>query len=75
MNFITDDVLAAIEKERPEMASWVEDKRHELADYGKLESLRWVAFSLDSRNLAIACKTLSISPDDLPALRRILNVI
>lgn len=75
MNFITDDVLTAIEKERPELGSWAEDKRHLLADSGKLESLRWVAFDLDARNLKIACKTLGISEDDIPALRRVLQVI
>lgn len=75
MNFITDDVLKAIEKARPDMASWVEDKRHSLADAGKLESLRWVAFDLDAKNRAIACKTLGIQEADIEPLRRILRVI
>ena len=30
MNFIIDDVLRAIELERPELASWCDDKRHSL---------------------------------------------
>ena len=41
MNFIIDDALTAIERERPELAGWCEDKRHELPDQGKLEALRW----------------------------------
>ena len=75
MNFIADDVLAAIEKARPDLASWVEDKRHSMADSGKLDALRWVAFDLDAGNLRIACKTLGISPDDIPALQRVLRVV
>ena len=31
MNFIIDDVLNAIEKERRSLASWAQDKRHSLA--------------------------------------------
>lgn len=75
MNFITDDVLKAIEKNRPDLTSWVEDKRHTLANDGKLESLRWIAFDLDAKNRAIACKTLGINEADIEALRRILWVI
>lgn len=33
MNFIIDDVLNAIEKERPSLASWAQDKRHSLAGF------------------------------------------
>ena len=61
MNFIIDDALTAIERERPELAGWCEDKRHELPDQGKLEALRWVVFSLDERNRAIAAKALGIA--------------
>lgn len=75
MNFITDDVLRAIESERPELASWAEDKRHSLADAGKLEALRWVVFDLDAKNQLIACKTLGILPADMPALKRVLQVL
>lgn len=75
MNFIIDDALTAIERERPELAGWCEDKRHELPDQGKLEALRWVVFSLDARNRAIAAKALGIALDDLPALGRVLQVI
>lgn len=75
MNFITDDVLAAIEKARPDLASWVEDKRHSMADTGKLDALRWVAFDLDAGNLRIACETLGILPGDIPALQRVLRVL
>ncbi len=75
MNFIIEDVLQAIAKERPELESWAEDKAHELADQGKLEALRWVAFDLDARNLKIACKTLGIEERDIEPLRRVLRVI
>ncbi|KGG87686.1 hypothetical protein P245_19740 [Comamonas thiooxydans] len=75
MNFITEDVLRAIEEQRPDLASWAEDKRHTLADAGKLESLRWIAFDLDATNRAIACKTLGIHDADIEALRRIFRVI
>lgn len=75
MNFIIDDALTAIERERPELAGWCEDERHELPDQGKLEALRWVVFSLDERNRAIAAKALGIALDDLPALGRVLQVI
>jgi len=75
MNFIIEDLLQAIAKERPELESWAEDKAHELADSGKLEALRWVAFDLDARNLKIACKTLGIEERDIEPLRRVLSVI
>ena len=75
MNFIIEDVLQAIAKERPELESWAEDKAHELADGGKLEALRWVCFDLDARNLKIACKTLGIEERDIEPLRRVLHVI
>lgn len=75
MNFIIEDVLQAIAKERPELESWAEDKAHELADQGKLEALKWVAFDLDARNLKIACKTLGIEERDIEPLRRVLRVI
>ncbi len=72
---ILDDVLPAIERERPELAQWCEDKRHELPDQGKLEALRWVVFGLDTRNRAIAAAALGIALDDLPALGRVLQVV
>lgn len=75
MNFIIEDVLQAIAKERPELESWAEYKAHELADQGKLEALRWVAFDLDACNLKIACKTLGIEERDIEPLRRVLRVI
>lgn len=75
MNFIVDDVLKAIEKARPDLESWVEDKRHSLADTGKLDALRWVVFELDAGNRAIAGKTLGIAQADLAALQRVLRVI
>ena len=74
MNFITDLVLDAIEKDRPEMADWCEDKRHELPDNGKLEALRWVV-SLDTPNKEIASRALGIQYSDLEPLERILQVI
>ncbi|HHR4362622.1 TPA: hypothetical protein ACS52O_004752 [Salmonella enterica] len=74
MNFITDLVLDAIEGERPEMADWCEDKRHELPDNGKLEALRWVV-SLDTPNKKIAARALGIQYSDLEPLERILQVI
>ena len=75
MNFIVDDVLRAIAAERPELESWAEDKAHELADGGKLETLRWVCFDLDARNLKIACRTLGIAESDIEPLKRVLQVI
>lgn len=75
LNFIIDDVLNAIAKERPELENWAEDKAHELQDSGKLEALRWVAFDLDAQNLKIACKTLGIEERDIEPLRRVLRVI
>lgn len=75
LNFIIDDVLRAIAAERPELEGWAEDKAHELADNGKLEALRWVAFDLDAQNLKIACKTLGIEERDIEPLRRVLRVI
>jgi hypothetical protein len=75
MNFIFDQVIDAIEKERPELEGWCEDKRAEYMDMGKLEALRWVAFSLDAKNQTIACRALGIAETDLPALKRILQVI
>ena len=75
MNFIIEDALTAIEKERPELAGWCEDKRHELADQGKLEALRWLVFNLDQKNRAIAAKALGIALDDFPAVGRELQVL
>lgn len=75
MNFITDLVLDAIEKDRPEMADWCEDKRHELPDSGKLEALRWIVNQLDAQNQRIACRALGIQYNDLEPLQRILQVI
>ena len=75
MNFITDLVLDAIEKDRPEMADWCEDKRHELPDSGKLEALRWVVCSLDEENQQIAARALGIDFADLAPLQRVLQVI
>lgn len=75
LNFIIDDVLRAIAEQRPELESWAEDKAHELADGGKLEALKWVAFDLDAQNLKIACKTLGIAESDIEPLRRVLRVI
>ena len=72
---IIEDVWTAIERERPELAQWCEDKRHELPDQGKLEALRWVVFGLDTRNRAIAAAALGIALDDLPALGRVLQVV
>lgn len=74
MNFIIEHVLDAIEGERPEMADWCEDKRHELPDNGKLEALRWVV-SLDTPNKKIAARALGIQYSDLEPLERILQVI
>lgn len=75
MNFIYKRVLDAIEKERPEMSGWCEDKRHELPDSGKLEALRWVVYQLDGQNKQIAARALGIQHSDLQALDRILQVI
>ncbi|EBH4029495.1 hypothetical protein CXH73_24490 [Salmonella enterica] len=75
MNFITDLVLDAIEKERPELADWCEDKRHELPDSGKLEALRWVVFQLDAENQQIAAHALGIAFADLAPLARVLQVV
>ncbi len=75
MNFIIDNVLSAIEKERPELARWAESKRDELPDTGKLDALRWVVFDLDARNKTIAAKTLGIAEADLEPLKRVLQVI
>lgn len=74
MNFIIDRVLDAIEGERPEMADWCEDKRHELPDSGKLEALRWVV-QLDEQNQQIAARALGIDFADLAPLQRVLQVI
>lgn len=75
MNTIIDTVLAAIEKERPQLAGWCEDQRHSLPDEGKLEALRWVAEKLDGQNRAIAARALGIMDDDLDALGRVLQVV
>ena len=74
MNII-ETVLDAIEKERPQLASWCEDQRHSLADQGKLESLRWVTERLDGQNKGIAARALGIMDDDLDALGRVLKVV
>lgn len=74
MNFITERVLDAIAAERPDMADWCEDKRHELPDNGKLEALRWVV-SLDTPNKKIAARALGIDFADLAPLQRVLQVI
>ena len=75
MNFIIDDVLNAIEKERRSLASWAQDKRHSLADTDKLGALRWLAFDLDAQNNRIAAKTLGIAEADLEPLKRVLQAI
>lgn len=74
MNFITERVLDAIAAERPEMADWCEDKRHELPDSGKLEALRWVV-QLDEQNQQIAARALGIAFADLAPLERVLQVV
>lgn len=75
MNFIIERVLDAIEGERPGMAEWCENKRHELPDSGKLEALRWVVFTLDTPNKKIAARALGIEYSDLEPLGRVLQQI
>lgn len=67
--------LAAIERERPEMADWCENKRHELPAPSKLRALEWICFALDARNQQIAAHALGIDPADLPALGRVLRAL
>lgn len=75
MNFIIDQVLSSIERERPDLAEWCEDKRHEMPDAGKLDALRWVVFGLDAKNRAIAAQALGIGLDDFEPLKRVLQAI
>lgn len=75
MNFIVVDVLAAIERQRPELADWCRDKRLELVDQDKLGALRWIVFELDARNKVIASSALGISLEDFAPLKRVLQAI
>ena len=49
MSDLISIALDAIERERPQLASWCEDKRHELPDTGKLGALEWICFKLTAR--------------------------
>lgn len=75
MNFIIDHVLSSIERERPDLAEWCEDKRHEMPDAGKLDALRWVVFGLDAKNRSIAAQALGIRLDDFEPLKRVFQAI
>lgn len=75
MNFIIDQVLSAIEQERPELAAWCKAKRHEMPEGGKLDALRWVVFGLDSDNRIIAARALGIRLSDFEPLKRVLQAI
>lgn len=75
MSDLISIALDAIERERPQLASWCEDKRHELPDTGKLGALEWICFKLDGQNREIAARALGINSADLDALARVLRVI
>jgi len=75
MDWLMETALEAIEKEKPEMASWLADKRSENAKATRLDALRFICSSLDNGNKTIVCKALGVSPEDMEATRRVLRAI
>lgn len=78
MNYVAETALAAIKRERPDLAGWCEDKRHALADSDKLEVLCWIVFKLDASNREIAARALCVRAEDLEPqgpLGRVLRTI
>lgn len=75
MDWLMDTALQAIEEKKPEMASWLRDKRAENEDTNRLEALRFVCNSLDRGNQAIVCEKLGIAHADLQATARVLRTI
>lgn len=75
MDYLAQTALSAIETARPDMASWVADKRHELAGKDRLEVLRWVGLSLDGQNRRIVAQALGVSAADLDATARVLKAV
>lgn len=72
---LIETVLAAIESERPDLASWCEDKRHELPDGGKLRALEWICFGLDEGNKKIAARAIGVDLADLYAVGRVIRKV
>lgn len=72
---LIETVLAAIESERPDLASWCEDKRRLLSDANKLRALEWICFGLDGRNKEIAARALGVDLGDLHAAGRVIRSI
>lgn len=75
MHHIFSEVLDAIVKQRPELASWAADKKRENENSDRFEAHRWLALELDGVNKRIACEALGISFEDLRAYQRILQTI
>lgn len=75
MHHIFSEVLDAIVKQRPELASWAADKKRENASGDRFAAHRWLALELDAANQRIACDKLGISFEDLRAYQRILQTI
>lgn len=75
MDWLAVTILDAIEQEGHMSASWLADKRTELNDASRLQVLRWVCHSLDTRNFACAARALDVTNGDLQATGRVLQKI
>ena len=65
---LADRALSAIEDAKPEMWSWIEDKRFLLKTATRIDSLRFVAFDLDPANQRIVFQKLGLDIADLGKL-------
>lgn len=73
MSWLSDDIIDAIVRAKPDMKSWGEMKKHELSDSDRMEVLTWICCSLDAENRRIAADLKGLDPDDLLATRRVLQ--
>lgn len=76
MDWLAEKVLDAIEQDGGvSNVAWFADKREEYATASRLEVLRWICHSLDSRNQICAARAIGVSLDDLRATARVLQKI
>lgn len=73
MDWLAEKALDAIKTETNE--NWVADKAHMLKDKERMDVLRWICSSLDSKNKFKVCQALGIDRNDLDAVDRVLKAI
>lgn len=75
LDYLADKALRAIEAQKPQLGSWLADKRRELLGKSRLDVLRFITFDLDRTNRTIVFESMGLDASDTQALERILRKI